>query len=62
MEDEYGHHSLSGSYNIIAWRSTNMAIQQELGLLAQRRYRNDSSDRANSFTAWQNMKTLGLRH
>ena len=38
-----------------------MALQQELGLLAERRYRYDSPDRADSFSARQNLKTGGLR-
>ena len=59
---DHGPYPFSDSHNFANWCSTIVAIQQELGLLAQRRYRHDSFDCADSFTARQNIKREDLSH
>lgn len=55
-EDAHGNNSFSDSRYLANRCSTVMAIQQELGLLAQRRYWHDPADCADSFAARQNIK------
>lgn len=64
--DDHGTYSLSCSDSLVNWCGAIMALQQKLGLLAQRRYRYYSPDCADSFVARKNLETLsadsGLSH
>ena len=55
-EDDHGIDSFGYSDSFADWCGTIMALQQELGLLAQRRYWYYSLDCADSFVTRQNLK------
>jgi hypothetical protein len=50
-----GHCSPNHSHSVVSWCCTAMAVQQELGLLAQRRYRNNSLDSSHPFATRKDM-------
>jgi len=51
-------HPLSDSHSLVNWCDAKMEPQQELGVLAKRRNRNDSLDRSYPFSSRTNMILL----